>query len=131
MMDLVHEVVERLAGLERILAGEYGKPIAEIAPHDPRIAPMIGRITLAAGPVSRDVDFRALLGKPATRGHLSNIGGEAVNLVFVTLNPTSGANVETAPYLLPGWATLDLCHYVDIARFNFGPLGGDVQWLVQ
>lgn len=87
---------EEIQALRRTLEYEFGQPVRDIVAHDPRTLPLIEQIT------GGKVDVQGVLGKPATRGHLANIGDNAANLWFESRSRRAG------PYtLLPG-ATLDL-----------------------
>lgn len=87
---------DRLAAMQRMLEYEFGSPVRGLPAHDPRNLPLIVQIP------SGKVDIQAALGKPATRGHLANIGDNPANLYFESRGKRVG------PYaLLPG-ATLDL-----------------------
>jgi hypothetical protein len=97
---------DRLAAIQRVLEYEYGRPRREVAGHDPARLPLIAQLE-AAGEAKR-VDVAGLLGKPATRGHVVNIGDAKAALWFET-----GAQRVGPYYLLPA-AALDLSWALEI-----------------
>lgn len=121
---------DRLAAIQRLLSYEYGQPIREVHGHDPRRLPFVGRVQLGAN-ASQEIDFIVLLAKPATRGHITNLGTNPATLHFIAVNPTAGANVASGPYVLPAATTLDISFFVDALRITAGANPADVQYLVQ
>ena len=93
----------------RMLAQEYGQPIRDgTAPaHSPARLPYIERVELEPGAVVT-LDLEARLGKPANRGHLANLGAEAVLVQFVGLR---GDELSPA-YELPAAAVLDMSSWI-------------------
>jgi hypothetical protein len=89
-----------LEAVERILGYEYGRPSRALMGHDPLRLPLVAQVE-ASGEAKR-VDVAGLLGKPATRGHVVNIGDAKAALWFET-----GAQRVGPYYLLPA-AALDL-----------------------
>ena len=98
-----------LEDLARVLASEYGQPIRDgSAPaHSPARLPHLQLVELpAAGVLS--VDLEAALGKPATRGHVANIGDAEVGLRFVGLR----GEEPSGRYYLPAGGVLDFSSWV-------------------
>jgi hypothetical protein len=93
----------------RMLAQEYGQPIRDgAAPaHSPARLPYIERVELEPA-ASATIDLEARLGKPANRGHLANLGAEAVLVQFVGLR---GDELSAAYELAPA-AVLDMGSWI-------------------
>lgn len=123
-------IEERLAAIQRLLSYEYGQPIREIAGHDPRRLPLVGRIQLAAGQ-SQEIDIAPMLGKPATRGHLVNLGTQPATLHFMTSQVRAELNDQVGPYILMPGTTLDLSFIVERFRVTAGANPADVQFFLQ
>jgi hypothetical protein len=113
-----------LEAVERILGYEYGRPSRALMGHDPLRLPLIAQVE-AAGEAKR-VDLAGLLGKPATRGHVVNIGDARAALWFET-----GAQRVGPYYLLPA-AALDLSWALEILEVRDAGEGpAKVQILMQ
>jgi hypothetical protein len=113
-----------LEAVERILGYEYGRPSRALMGHDPLRLPLIAQVE-AAGEAKR-VDVAGLLGKPATRGHVVNIGDARAALWFET-----GAQRVGPYYLLPA-AALDLSWALEILEVRDAGEGpAKVQILMQ
>jgi hypothetical protein len=113
-----------LEAVERILGYEYGRPSRALMGHDPLRLPLIAQVE-AAGEAKR-VDVAGLLGKPATRGHVVNIGDAKAALWFET-----GAQRVGPYYLLPA-AALDLSWALEILEVrDTGEGPAKVQILMQ
>jgi len=95
-----------LEAVERILGYEYGRPSRALMGHDPLRLPLIAQVE-ASGETKR-VNVAGLLGKPATRGHIVNIGEARAAIWFET-----GAQRVGPYYLLPA-AALDLSWALEI-----------------
>ncbi|MFD3005138.1 hypothetical protein [Thermus tengchongensis] len=109
-------VEDRLAAIQRTLEYEYGRPRRDVAGHDPARLPLIAQIP--AGDTPHRLELVGLLGKPATRGHLVNIGDSKARIWF-----TLGSS-RVGPYVLLPAAALDLSFIVDgveIADAGEGP----------
>lgn len=110
---------DRLAAIQRMLEYEFGKPVKDLPAHDPRNLPLIAQIT--AG----QVDVQAALGKPATRGHMANIGDNLADLYFYARDKRVG------PYKLLAGATLDLSFAIEQVEIVPDPAGTVVQIFFQ
>ena len=111
---------DRLAAIQRLLEYEFGQPVRDVPAHDPRNLPFV--VQIAAG----RVDLQAGLGKPATRGHIVNIGEARAAIWFET-----GAQRVGPYYLLPA-AALDLSwalEILEVREAGEGPV--KVQLLMQ
>ncbi|MCX7602400.1 MAG: hypothetical protein N2Z75_10740, partial [Meiothermus sp.] len=71
---------DRLAAIQRTLEYEYGRPRRDVAGHDPARLPLISQIPAEATP--HRLELAGLLGKPATRGHVVNIGDARARVWF-------------------------------------------------
>lgn len=112
-MDEMRCMREELQALRRSLEYEYGQPVRDIVAHDPRKLPFIAQI--GAG----RLDVGAALGKPATRGHVVNLGTAKANLYF-----ERGSN-RVGPYALLAGATIDLSwvlERLEVAEAGDGPV---------
>jgi len=115
---------DSLAAIERILGYEYGRPSRSLLGHDPLRLPLIAQVE-ALGEAKR-VDLTGLLGKPATRGHLVNIGEARAALWFET------GSQRVGPYYLLPASALDLSwalEVVEVRDAGEGPV--KVQILMQ
>ncbi len=113
-----------LEGVERTLSYEYGRPSRALMGHDPLRLPLIAQVE-AAGEAKR-VDVAGLLGKPATRGHVVNIGDARAAIWFGI-----GAQRVGPYYLLPA-AALDLSWALEILEVRDAGEGpAKVQILMQ
>ncbi|BAC55301.1 hypothetical protein AV953_gp22 [Thermus virus IN93] len=116
---------DQLAAIQRILEYEFGRPRRDVQGHDPARLPLIAQIAPEVGRVAV-VDVAGLLGKPATRGHLVNIGDAKAALWF---RYGSG---RVGPYVLMPAAALDLTFLVEaleVSDVGEGPVA--VQILMQ
>lgn len=122
---------DRLSAIQRLLSYEYGQPIREVYGHDPRRLPFVGRLQVPPG-TSQTIDFTVALAKPATRGHLTNLGTAAVALHFTLTNAQLGINQEVGPYVLAPNTTLDISFFVEALRVSASAtVAADLQFLVQ
>jgi len=113
-----------LEAIERILGYEYGRPSRALMGHDPMRLPLIAQVE-AAGEAKR-VDVAGLLGKPATRGHVVNIGDAKAALWFET------GSQRVGPYYLLPAAALDLSWALEILEVRDAGEGpAKVQILMQ
>jgi len=113
-----------LEAVERILGYEYGRPSRALMGHDPLRLPLIAQVE-AAGEAKR-VDVAGLLGKPATRGHVVNIGDAKAALWFETGSQRMG------PYYLLPAAALDLSWALEILEVRHAGEGpAKVQIMMQ
>ncbi len=113
-----------LEGVERTLSYEYGRPSRALMGHDPLRLPLIAQVE-AAGEAKR-VDVAGLLGKPATRGHVVNIGDARAALWFET------GSQRVGPYYLLPAAALDLSWALEILEVRDAGEGpAKVQILMQ
>ena len=113
-----------LEAIERILGYEYGRPSRALMGHDPLRLPFIAQVE-ASGEAKR-VDVAGLLGKPATRGHVVNIGDARAALWFET------GSQRVGPYYLLPAAALDLSWALEILEVRDAGEGpAKVQILLQ
>lgn len=110
---------DRLAAMQRMLEYEFGSPVRDLRAHDPRNLPLIAQLN--AG----QVDVQAALGKPATRGHMANIGDNPADLYFYARGKRVG------PYTLLAGATLDLSFALEQLEIVPDPAGTVVQIFFQ
>ncbi|GIW36284.1 MAG: hypothetical protein KatS3mg073_0429 [Meiothermus sp.] len=108
-------IEERLAAMQRMLEYEFGSPVRDLPAHDPRNLPLIAQITAGL------VDVQAGLGKPATRGHIANVGDNPADLYFHARGKRVG------PYKLLSGATLDLSFALEQLEVIPDPAGTVVQ----
>lgn len=137
MNDIVNRVIDKLTcieqqivALQRLLSYEYGWPVREIGGHDPRTLPSIHRVQLTAN-TSHEIDLTAEIGKPATRGHITNIGNNAATVVFMTFSQRAERSLTSGPYVLMPATTLDISFFVERLRVSAGANPVDVQVWVQ
>ena len=113
-----------LEAVERILGYEYGRPSRALIGHDPLRLPLVAQVE-ASGEAKR-VDVAGLLGKPATRGHVVNIGDAKAALWFETGSQRMG------PYYLLPAAALDLSWALEILEVRHAGEGpAKVQIMMQ
>lgn len=115
---------ESLQAIERILGYEYGRPARNLLGHDPARMPLVAQV-LVEGEVRR-IDVTGLLGKPATRGHIVNIGDAKARLWF-TFGPQ-----RVGPYILLPAAAVELSfalEALEVSDAGEGP--ASVQFLLQ
>jgi len=98
-----------LEDLGRIMASEFGQPIRDgTAPaHSPARLPLMQLVELDASQRTL-IDLEGSLGKPATRGHIANLGETELELRFVGLRGEEYSGV----YVLPASAVLDFSSWV-------------------
>jgi len=94
-------VKDQLAAIQRTLEYEFGRPRRSLQGHDPARMPLVAKVAVGAGQVQK-IDATGLLGKPATRGHIVNIGDTRAALWF------SFGPQRVGPYILLPAAALDL-----------------------
>ncbi|MDW8480595.1 MAG: hypothetical protein RML14_01535 [Meiothermus sp.] len=112
-------IEERMAAIQRMLEYEFGSPVRELPAHDPRNLPLIAKLTAGR------VDVQAALGKPATRGHMANLGDNPADLYFESRGKRVG------PYTLLAGATLDLSFALEALEIVPDPAGTTVQIFFQ
>ena len=116
---------DQLGAIQRILEYEFGRPRRDVQGHDPARLPLIAQIAPEIGRVAV-VDVAGLLGKPATRGHVVNIGDAKAALWF---RYGSG---RVGPYILLPAAALDLSFVLDVLEISDAGEGPVVvQFLMQ
>lgn len=115
--------VEAIAGM---LAREFGQATPGTPGHTPARLPAIVQVQLAPS-TSQVVDVETILGKQGTRGHVTNLGDERVELRFVG----PAGEQWSAPYLLPPNATIDLSWIVRRIEVRTGTDAAHVQILAQ
>lgn len=115
---------ESLQAIERILGYEYGRPARNLLGHDPARMPLVAQV-LVEGEVRR-IDVTGLLGKPATRGHIVNIGDAKARLWF-TFGPQ-----RVGPYILLPAAAVELSFALEVLEVSDAGEGpASVQFLLQ
>lgn len=115
---------ESLQAIERILGYEYGRPARNLLGHDPARMPLVAQV-LVEGEV-RHIDVTGLLGKPATRGHIVNIGDAKARLWF-TFGPQ-----RVGPYILLPAAAVELSFALEVLEVSDAGEGpASVQFLLQ
>ena len=100
--ELRHDLrcmVDELAALKRQHSYQLGRPRTDVDGYDPAALPGITGVAPAPGE-TLPLDFRALLGKPATHGFIQNIGKVDVELVFVKAAQGSDGTTQTQPLVL-------------------------------
>ncbi|ACV05054.1 hypothetical protein [Thermus phage P23-77] len=100
-------VKDQLAAIQRTLEYEFGRPRRDLQGHDPARMPLVAQVAVGAGE-ARAVDVTGLLGKPATRGHIVNIGDTRAALWF------SFGPQRVGPYILLPAAALDLSFALEV-----------------
>lgn len=115
---------DAVAAIQRTLEYEYGRPRRDLHGHDPAQMPLIAQVQVL-GEVRR-IDVAGLLGKPATRGHVVNIGDVKARLWF-QMGPQ-----RVGPYFLLPASALDLSFAVEsIEVSDAGEGQATVQMLFQ
>jgi hypothetical protein len=116
---------DRLAAIQRTLEYEYGRPRRDVAGHDPARLPLISQIDVYGIPTGEvfgynrpHLDVAGVLGKPATRGHLVNMGYSNVQIWF------SYGSSKVGPYILPPSAALEISFLVEKVEFEVDLEGG-------
>lgn len=111
---------DRLAAIQRTLEYEYGRPRRDVAGHDPARLPLISQIDVYSIPTGErpHLDVAGVLGKPATRGHLVNMGYSNVQIWFFY------GSSKVGPYILLPSAALEISFLVEKVEFEVG-LEGD------
>lgn len=115
---------DQLGAVQRTLEYEFGRPRRDLQGHDPARMPLIAQVQ-AVGSVQR-IDVAGLLGKPATRGHIVNIGDAKAALWFA-FGPH-----RVGPYILLPAAALDLSFALEVLEISDAGEGPVVvQFLMQ
>jgi len=91
---------DQLGAIQRTLEYEFGRPRRDLQGHDPARMPLVAQVQVEAE--TRRIDVTGLLGKPATRGHIVNIG-DAKALLWWTFGPQ-----RVGPYVLLPAAAVEL-----------------------
>ncbi len=115
---------DAIAAIQRTLEYEFGRPRRDLQGHDPARMPLVAQV-LVEGEVRR-IDVTGLLGKPATRGHIVNIGDAKARLWF-TFGPQ-----RVGPYILLPAAAVELSFalaVLEVSDAGEGP--ASVQLLLQ
>ncbi len=115
---------DAIAAIQRTLEYEFGRPRRDLQGHDPARMPLVAQV-LVEGEVRR-IDVTGLLGKPATRGHIVNIGDAKARLWF-TFGPQ-----RVGPYILLPAAAVELSFalaVLEVSDVGEGPVA--VQILMQ
>lgn len=116
---------DQLAAIQRTLEYEFGRPRRDVQGHDPARLPLIAQIAPEIGRVAV-VDVVGLLGKPATRGHIVNIGDAKARLWF-TFGPQ-----RVGPYILLPAAAVELSFALEVLEVSDAGEGPSrVQLLMQ
>ena len=97
---------DQLGAIQRTLEYEFGRPRRDLQGHDPARMPLVSQINVVGTPIT--VDVMGLLGKPATRGHIVNIGDARASLWFTYGSQRAG------PYILLPAAAIDLSFALQI-----------------
>lgn len=115
---------DQLGAVQRTLEYEFGRPRRDLQGHDPARMPLVAQV-LVEGEVQR-IDVTGLLGKPATRGHIVNIGDAKARLWF-TFGPQ-----RVGPYILLPAAALELSFALEVLEISDAGEGPVVvQFLMQ
>jgi len=115
---------DQLGAVQRTLEYEFGRPRRDLQGHDPARMPLIAQVQVE-GEVRR-IDVTGLLGKPATRGHIVNIGDAKARLWF-TFGPQ-----RVGPYILLPAAALELSFALEVLEVSDAGEGpAVVQFLLQ
>lgn len=130
VVDKLECIEQQLSALQRMLGYEYGRPVREVSAHDPRSLPSIHRLQLLAN-TNHEIDLTAELAKPATRGHITNIGNNPATIVFMTFSQRAERIMTSGPYVLMPGTTLDVSFFVERIRVSAGANPVDVQIYVQ
>lgn len=115
---------DAIAAIQRTLEYEFGRPRRDLQGHDPARMPLVAQV-LVEGEVRR-IDVTGLVGKPATRGHIVNIGDAKARLWF-TFGPQ-----RVGPYILLPAAALELSFALEVLEISDAGEGPVVvQFLMQ
>ncbi|MFD3005455.1 hypothetical protein [Thermus tengchongensis] len=115
---------DQLGAVQRTLEYEFGRPRRDLQGHDPARMPLIAQVQVEGE--ARRIDVTGLLGKPATRGHIVNIGDAKARLWF-TFGPQ-----RVGPYILLPAAALELSFALEVLEVSDAGEGpAVVQFLLQ
>ena len=115
-------VTDALVALERMEAYEHGLPVKDVPPHDPRRLPFVHRLENVT--VER-VNIAPALGKPVTRGEVTNIGSTKALITFIQ----AGTPEQQVDYLLMPSTTFAFSFFFDaieVADAGEGPVSVQV-----
>lgn len=98
--------LDELRAIRTVLGYEYGLPLKGAQIFNPGDLQWIAQITVAAGKIQPVNVASQLRGKPASRGHISNIGANDTTIRFSKPHP-GDENQETGDYLFKVDTTLD------------------------
>lgn len=101
---------DQLGAVQRTLEYEFGRPRRDLQGHDPARMPLIAQVQVEGE--ARRIDVVGLLGKPATRGHVVNIGESKARLWF-TFGPQ-----RVGPYILLPAAALELSFALEVLEVS-------------
>lgn len=101
---------DQLGAVQRTLEYEFGRPRRDLQGHDPARMPLIAQVQVEGE--TRRIDVTGLLGKPATRGHIVNIGDAKARLWF-TFGPQ-----RVGPYILLPAAALELSFALEVLEVS-------------
>lgn len=113
--DELSQVRQGLEDVKASLGYEFGKKAEGVAPYDPRALPHVWQVATAAEP--QPVSLRAALGKPATRGHVLNLGDKPAVLWFATEKLTPNP-IRRGPYTLPAGAALEISWAAELVEVH-------------
>ncbi|TFU14668.1 MULTISPECIES: hypothetical protein [Thermus] len=115
---------DQLGAVQRTLEYEFGRPRRDLQGHDPARMPLIAQVQVEGE--ARRIDVTGLLGKPATRGHIVNIGDAKARLWF-TFGPQ-----RVGPYILLPAAAVELSFALEVLEVSDAGEGpASVQFLFQ
>ncbi|WP_240307582.1 hypothetical protein [Thermus caldifontis] len=101
---------DQLGAIQRTLEYEFGRPRRDLQGHDPARMPLVAQVQVEAE--TRRIDVTGLLGKPATRGHIVNIG-DAKALLWWTFGPQ-----RVGPYVLLPAAAVELSFALEVLEVS-------------
>lgn len=115
---------DQLGAVQRTLEYEFGRPRRDLQGHDPARMPLIAQVQVQGE--TRRIDVTGLLGKPATRGHIVNIGDAKARLWF------SFGPQRVGPYILLPAAAVELSFALEVLEVGDAGEGpAVVQFLLQ
>ncbi|WP_246584442.1 hypothetical protein [Thermus brevis] len=115
---------DQLGAVQRTLEYEFGRPRRDLQGHDPARMPLVAQVQVEGE--MRRIDVTGLLGKPATRGHIVNIG-DAKAWLWFTFGPQ-----RVGPYVLLPAAAVELSFALEALEVSDAGEGPAlVQFLLQ
>lgn len=115
---------DQLGAVQRTMEYEFGRPRRDLQGHDPARMPLIAQVQVQGE--TRRIDVTGLLGKPATRGHIVNIGDAKARLWF------SFGPQRVGPYILLPAAAVELSFALEVLEVGDAGEGpAVVQFLLQ